>query len=80
MVLETLKDLEFPEGTKADEVLEKIANHSLNMPVVSVDDLRRLVREWIEQAQEKLKKEKDQEAIWFAKGAIEVLKRLHNLE
>lgn len=68
MILKTLKDLPWVV-TDGDMAL-----------AVSIEDLKELVKHWIEQTQEKLKKEKNQEAIWFAKGAINVLKRLHNLE
>lgn len=68
MALKTLKDLPW------------IVSDGDRALAVSINDLKELAKYWIKQAQEKLKKEKDNEAIWFAKGAIEVLKRLHNLE
>ncbi|HEB47180.1 MAG TPA: hypothetical protein ENI22_01805 [Candidatus Pacearchaeota archaeon] len=69
MVLKTLKDI-----SDGKEGLHIMIRKQLK------EEIRELARDWVKQTQEKLKKEKDNEAIWFAKGAIEVLKRLHNLE
>lgn len=69
MVLKTLKDID-----DGKEGLHQLIRGQLK------EEIRELARGWVEQAKEKLKKEKDNEAIWFAKGAINVLKRFHNLE
>ncbi|KKM14390.1 hypothetical protein LCGC14_1706550 [marine sediment metagenome] len=69
MVLKTLKDY-----------VKKWRVGMSGYTFVRPEELRQEVEFWIKQAQEKLKKEKDNEKIWFAKGAIEVLKRFFNLE
>ena len=68
MILKTLKDI-----SDGKEGLHIMIRKQLK------EEIRELATGWVKQTQEKLKKETDQEARWFAKGAINVLKRLHNL-